>query len=71
MESKIQGVVKLLVVVREDGRIGEIRIVKRLPCGLTAAAIEAVKKWKVKPATGPDGKPAAVQQMVEVRFNLY
>jgi outer membrane biosynthesis protein TonB len=42
-----------------------------LPCGLTAAAIEAVKKWKLAPAKGPDGKPAAVRQMIEVRFNLY
>ena len=59
------------MIVTEDGRIGNIRIVKRLPFGLTAAAIKAVKKWKVKPATGPDGKPAAVQQMIQISFNLY
>jgi TonB family protein len=70
-EKKIEGVVKLLVVVREDGRIEDIRILTGLPCGLTAAAIEAVKKWKLAPAKGPDGKPAAVRQMIEVRFNLY
>ncbi len=71
MEKKIEGVVKLLVVVREDGRIEDIRVLRGLPCGLTAAAIEAVKKWRVAPARGPDGKPAAVRQMIEVRFNFY
>ena len=71
MENKIQGVVELQVVVREDGRIQDIHIVKGLPFGLTAAAVEAVKKWKVMPATGPDGKPAAVRQLIYVGFSLY
>jgi len=68
MESKIQGVVELQVVVREDGRIQDILVVKGLPFGLTLAAIKAVKEWRVKPATGPDGKPAAVRQLIEVGF---
>ena len=30
---------------------------------------EAVQTWKFKPALGPDGKPAAVRQMVEMNFH--
>jgi TonB family protein len=71
LARKIEGVIELRVVVREDGRIGQIRIVKGLPLGLTAAAIEAVKKWKLTPARGPDRKPAAVQQMIGISFNRY
>ena len=32
-------------------------------------AVEAVKEWKFKPSTGPDGKPEAVRQAVEITFH--
>ena len=41
-----------------------------LPFGLTEEAIETVKKWKLRPATGPDGKPAAVREEVELGIFL-
>jgi hypothetical protein len=46
-------------------------MVPTCPGGLTAQAIEAVKKWRLSPATGPDGKPAAVRQIIEVTFKLF
>ena len=71
MENKIQGVVELQAVVTEDGRIRDIRVVKGLPFGLTLAAINVVKQWKLTPATDPDGKPAAVRQLIEVSFRIF
>jgi hypothetical protein len=29
-----------------------------------------VKTWRFRPAVGPDGKPAAVMQTIEVEFRL-
>lgn len=68
---KIQGVVVMEAIVRGDGTIGDIQIVKPLPYGLTEAAIAAVRKWKLKPSIGPDGKPAAVREIIQVQFQLF
>jgi TonB family protein len=48
-----------------------LRVEKGLDFGLTEQAIAAVRKWRFKPATGPDGKPAAVRIRVEVQFHLH
>jgi TonB family protein len=61
----------LLGVVGEDGRVREIRVLKSLPLGLTDEAIETIKRWKLAPATGPDGKTVAVEQIIEVTFQMF
>lgn len=69
--AKIEGVVELIVVVTADGGVSGISVAKGLPGGLTLQAIEAVRKWRLKPAIGPDGKPAAVRQIIEVSFQRF
>lgn len=51
MVTKINGVVVLEAVVRADGTIGAVRVVKSLDAkfGLDRAAIEAAKQWVFKP----------------------
>ena len=71
MKDKVQGVVELTAIVGTDGRVRNISVVKGLPGGLTFEAIEAVRQWKLIPATGPDGKPAAVRQIIEVAFQVF
>jgi TonB family protein len=71
LNRRLEGIVELVVIVGEDGRVTDIAVARGLPGGLTAQAIEAVKKWRLEPATGPDGKPAAVRQIIEVTFRLY
>jgi TonB family protein len=68
MREKVQGVVELVVVITAEGRVTGISVVKGLPAGLTLKAIEAVRKWRLSPAIGPDGKPTAVRQIIEVAF---
>ncbi|MGH9774349.1 MAG: energy transducer TonB [Candidatus Acidiferrales bacterium] len=70
VRAKYQGTVSLRVVVMPDGRAHNIQVVKGLGLGLDEKAIEAVKRWRFKPANGPDGKPAAVVTMIEVTFRL-
>jgi TonB family protein len=68
---KFQGTVMLNVRIGADGRVLEIALLRGLPCGLNNAAIEAVRSWKFRPATGLDGQPAEVGAQVEVTFRLY
>jgi TonB family protein len=71
VKAKIVGTLFLSVVIGADGTAQRISVQRALPCGLDQQAIEAVKGWKFKAATDPDGKPAAVVQMIEVSFHLY
>ena len=67
----VAGTVVLEISVDENGRARHIRVQKAMLGGLTETAIAAVQKWRFKPATGPDGKMAAVREMVTVSFHLY
>jgi periplasmic protein TonB len=69
--AKYQGTVVLDVVVSAQGRTERIIVVKGPGLGLEEKSIEAVKKWKFKPATGPDGNPVAVRIPIEITFRLY
>jgi TonB family protein len=69
LAHKFQGTMTLILVVTLEGRAKDIQAPEPLQYGLTETAVEAVKKWKFKPATGPDGKPAAVRQKIEITFN--
>jgi TonB family protein len=71
MQHHYEGIVELMAVVERDGSIGDVLIVKPLPYGLSAQAINAVRKWKLSPALAPDGKPVRVRQVIEVSFQLY
>jgi TonB family protein len=71
LERKLQGTVILEITINEEGHAKDIKVKVGLPYGLTQQAVEAVKEWRFKPATSPDGKPAAVRQTLEVTFHLY
>jgi TonB family protein len=68
-KHRAHGTVILTVVVGVNGQADDIVVKKPLPDGLTETAIAAVKSWKFSPALGPDGKPAAVRQVIEVAFD--
>jgi TonB family protein len=67
--AKFQGTVMLSVVVGVDGTAKDIRVVRSLGMGLDEKAVEAVSKWKFKPAT-VDGRPVPYKANVEVNFRL-
>jgi TonB family protein len=84
VKSLSQGTVLLDVTIDENGHARDIRIkglhsrhypfapnVRRGPSyNLAQQAIDAVRRWRLNPATGPDGKPVAVRQQVEITFFL-
>lgn len=69
-KSKTQGVVTLILVVGKDGRTYNIRVGQSLGMGLDEKAIDAVKRWRFRPAT-LNGEAVATQIAVEVDFHLY
>jgi TonB family protein len=68
-QSKFQGTVLLRVVIDEKGFPREIGVTRPLGLGLDEKAMEAVRRWRFKPAT-KDGKPVAMEAVVEVNFRL-
>jgi protein TonB len=69
-KSKTQGRVTLLIVVGKDGLPYDIRVRESLGMGLDEKAIEAVNRWRFRPAT-LNGQPVATRVEVEVDFHLY
>lgn len=69
MRAKIQGVVKLEVVVKTDGTVGDVRVLQSLDPLLDPQAISAVKQWTFAPGT-KDGQAVAVAVAVEMSFTL-
>ncbi len=69
-KAKAQGIVMLLLVVGKDGRPYDIRVGQSLGMGLDEKAIEAVNRWRFRPAT-LNGQPVATQIAVQVDFRLY
>jgi TonB family protein len=68
-KAKWQGAVLLSLVVDENGKPQQIKVIRPLGLGLDEKAIEAVSQWKFKPGT-LNGKPVAVTAQVEVSFRL-
>jgi TonB family protein len=69
--AKHQGVVLVSIIVDAQGHPQNARVVRALGMGLDEKAIEAVMKYRFKPAM-KDGKTAVpVQINVEINFRLY
>jgi TonB family protein len=67
--AKFQGIVILEAIIRKDGLVDVVNVVRKLGLGLDESAIEAVKKWRFRPAM-KNGSPVQVPVRVEVSFNL-
>jgi TonB family protein len=66
-----QGIVTLEVVVRKDGTVGDIRVLKGMRPEINKTVIDAVKQWRLDPARGPDKSPVDVVEIVEISGQLY
>ncbi len=67
--SNVGGAVVIRGVVRKDGSIDNVEIIKDLSYGLGEAAKEAVEQWRFRPATYR-GEPIDVYYTVTVNFRL-
>lgn len=67
--ARATGVVIIEAVIDEHGAVTDTRVLKPLPFGLDAKAIEAVRTWKFVPAMF-QGKPVSVYYILSVNFQL-
>ena len=65
----VEGEVVLEIVIRQDGGVGDVRILRSLGYGLDERAMHAVQQWRFSPATRL-GTPVAVVVEVAVEFVL-
>jgi len=68
---KIEGTVLLDVTITTDGQITNPVVLKGADVGLNNKALEWVRHWKMKPASGPDGKPVDCRVQVEMTTHRY
>ena len=68
-KAKYQGTVLLTIEVGEDGKPHQLRVLRGLGLGLDEKAIEAVSRWKFKPALR-NGHPVRAAATIEVNFRL-
>lgn len=69
--AKYQGVCLISLIVDAQGNPQNPRVVRALGMGLDDKAIEAVRKYKFKPAMKDGKTPVPVMITVEVNFRLY
>jgi TonB family protein len=67
-QARIQGTVRLQVVIDFHGNVAEIQVLQGHPL-LVQAAINAVRKWRYRP-TLLNGEPVQVRSWVDVVFAL-
>jgi TonB family protein len=65
----VEGNVTLEIVVRRDGTVSDLRVLRSLGSGLDERAIEAVRQWRFSPARR-QGSPVDVIAQVSVEFRL-
>jgi protein TonB len=72
MHQMIEGVVVLDVVVKSDGKVGDVTVKQSLDAvyGLDESAVKAMKQWEFEPGT-KDGKSVAVRVEVNMAFTLH
>jgi protein TonB len=66
--ARVSGVVIIEVVIAEDGRVRDARILRSIPL-LDQAALDAVEQWRFTP-TLLNGQPVAIVMTVTVSFTL-
>jgi TonB family protein len=67
--ANVSGAVVVRGIVRRDGTIDNVEIIKDLPFGLGDAARQAVEQWRFRPASYR-GEPIDVYYTVTVNFRL-
>jgi TonB family protein len=71
MRAKVQGTVLLQCVVRPDGTVGDVQVVRSLDptFGLDQQAVNAARRWRFFPGTRL-GEPVSVLVTIELTFTL-
>ena len=69
IDQNVEGEVILYAVIRADGSVGSVQVVRSVDPQLDANAKSAFSQWKFRPAT-KDGVPVALEAIVHVPFKI-
>jgi TonB family protein len=67
--ANLEGSVELEIVIRRDGSVGDVKVLRGLGLGLNEQAVQAVRQWRFAPST-LKGTPVDVIVEVSVEFRL-
>jgi periplasmic protein TonB len=67
LAARVGGTVVLQISIDASGDVTKVEVRREATMGLTEAAVEAVRRWKYRPATGPSGPIPSLKQ-VKVDF---
>lgn len=70
IRKNIEGEVVLYAIIRANGSVDSIQVVRRLDPVLDQCAVQALAQWKFRPAAR-NGKPVAVEAIVHIPFNYH
>jgi protein TonB len=68
-KAKYQGTVIISAIVRKNGGLDVLKVVRGIGLGLDENAVEALKQWKFRPGM-KNGVPVDVFLNVEVNYSL-
>jgi TonB family protein len=69
MSERVEGEVILYAVIRRDGSVDSIQLVRGIDEQLDANAMEALSQWKFHPAS-KEGEPVELEAIVHIPFHL-
>ena len=69
LEAKLQGSVRVSMMVDEAGKPTDIKVIRPLGLGLDEKAVEAASQWRFKPGT-KNGEAVPVAAQIEITFRL-
>jgi len=69
VRAQVEGSVVLDIGIDENGRVTDVQVTRGLPFGLSEAAADAVRQWRYRPASGPQG-PIPSRKTVRILFTL-
>jgi TonB family protein len=69
-KERVQGAVVVEATIGTDGVVSDLKAIEDPDARLTAAALEAVARWRFEPARDAKGKAVAVRFTVTVNFKL-
>ena len=69
-QAKLQGTVRLRVLVGADGRASQIQIIQGIGLGLDDRAVQSVRTWKFVPARDAARRAVPAWINIEVVFRL-
>ncbi|HXM42011.1 MAG TPA: TonB family protein [Bryobacteraceae bacterium] len=67
--DRVEGNVRLIAVIRKDGRVDAVQLLRHLDDRLDQSAQEAMGKWQFEPALR-DGQPVEIDALIEIPFRL-